>query len=99
MYEGVPQINKNLYNRLGFTQMFADALKTFGKSGLGTIVDDDEGRREFLFVKGEAEELWILGNIEIPELKHGNDGLIFTPDDESYSDGKRGAILKWKPAR
>ncbi|ADM12170.1 mRNA capping enzyme subunit alpha [Encephalitozoon intestinalis ATCC 50506] len=34
---------------------------------------------------------------KIPDLKHGNDGLIFTPTDEPYSVGKRGVILKWKP--
>ncbi|AFN83657.1 mRNA capping enzyme subunit alpha [Encephalitozoon romaleae SJ-2008] len=35
---------------------------------------------------------------KIPELKHGNDGLIFTPANEPYSVGRRGTVLKWKPS-
>jgi mRNA guanylyltransferase len=34
----------------------------------------------------------------IPNLRHGNDGLIFTPTDKPYYICRRAGILKWKPA-
>jgi mRNA guanylyltransferase len=40
-----------------------------------------------------------LGKVldEIPTLKHGNDGLIFTDADSSYTFGTCEAMVKWKP--
>lgn len=35
---------------------------------------------------------------EIPNLKHGNDGLIFTPVSDPYIAGTCESILKWKPS-
>lgn len=34
----------------------------------------------------------------IPNLPHGNDGLIFTPVEDSYISGTCQRMLKWKPA-
>jgi len=34
----------------------------------------------------------------IPRLQHGNDGLIFTSAEASYTPGTDHKILKWKPA-
>ena len=36
--------------------------------------------------------------LEIPNLKHGNDGLIFTPVSDPYRAGTCESILKWKPS-
>ena len=35
---------------------------------------------------------------KIPFLKHGNDGLIFTPVKHPYVCGACENLLKWKPA-
>jgi len=35
----------------------------------------------------------------IPKLEHGNDGLIFTKNEEKYIFGKNLSILKWKPSQ
>jgi hypothetical protein len=34
----------------------------------------------------------------IPQLQHGNDGLIFSPVDVPYQPGTCSKLLKWKPA-
>lgn len=36
--------------------------------------------------------------MEIPKLKHGNDGLIFTPVADPYASGTCERLLKWKPS-
>jgi mRNA guanylyltransferase len=36
-------------------------------------------------------------NYVFPRLRHGNDGLIFTPIDEPYKAGTDEALFKWKP--
>lgn len=107
IYEGVPQITKNLYKRLGYAQMFTDAMKTTTRTKKRAV--DSEGRKRVpiesntlaidFYVKEMLKSygFWEIHK-KIPELRHGNDGLIFTPVDEPYSLGKRGTILKWKPA-
>ncbi|CAD27012.1 mRNA CAPPING ENZYME ALPHA SUBUNIT [Encephalitozoon cuniculi GB-M1] len=114
IYEGVPQIAKNLYKRLGYAQMFVERMeksmertKTLQKEDedgrerkrVSIEIDSGESSRIHFYVKQMLKSygFWEIYK-KIPELKHGNDGLIFTPADEPYSVGKRGAILKWKPA-
>jgi len=36
--------------------------------------------------------------LKLPNLPHGNDGLIFTAKDSLYTSGTDEMILKWKPA-
>jgi mRNA guanylyltransferase len=36
--------------------------------------------------------------LEIPQQKHGNDGLIFTPVADPYVSGTCERLLKWKPS-
>lgn len=36
--------------------------------------------------------------LEIPEQRHGNDGLIFTPVADPYVSGTCERLLKWKPS-
>ncbi|KAL2752658.1 hypothetical protein ACRALDRAFT_1044680 [Sodiomyces alcalophilus JCM 7366] len=39
----------------------------------------------------------MLFNVVLPNLKHGNDGLIFTCVQATYKHGTDNNILKWKP--
>lgn len=113
IYEGVPQTSKNLYKRLGYAQMFIAAMKTMARRPkiVKTKIANEEGTKRVPMEESLEEPLpidfyvkemlksygfWEIHK-KIPELKHGNDGLIFTPVDEPYSVGKRGVILKWKP--
>ncbi|KAM0671901.1 subunit alpha of mRNA capping enzyme [Ordospora colligata] len=109
IYEGVSQISKNLYKRLGYAQMFLEAMyKEYETSK--SVPKDDDRKRVHIQITNESPPIcfyvkqmlkgygfWEIYK-KIPELKHGNDGLIFTPVNEAYCVGKRGEILKWKPA-
>lgn len=113
IYGGVPQINKNLYRRLGYAQMFVSSMKRAAEGDRTRTMVIDKGRKRLsietaqktqtpgmrFYVKEMLKSygFWEIYK-KIPELKHGNDGLIFTPVAEPYSVGKRGSILKWKPA-
>ena len=39
-----------------------------------------------------------LLEFEIPQQRHGNDGLIFTPVNDPYVSGTCNRLLKWKPS-
>ncbi|KAH9411702.1 mRNA capping enzyme [Ordospora pajunii] len=112
IYEGVPQIAKNLYKRLGYAQMFLEAMQKEYKTSKTVFREQDDEDRKRVHVQVENPPSPICFYVKqmlkgygfweiyskIPELKHGNDGLIFTPVNEAYCVGKRGEILKWKPA-
>jgi len=42
--------------------------------------------------------LWDMFNVKLPQLPHGNDGLVFTCKGTTYVTGTDDHILKWKPA-
>ncbi|KAG5858764.1 mRNA capping enzyme adenylation domain-containing protein [Encephalitozoon hellem] len=116
IYEGVSQISKNLYKRLGYAQMFVERMNESIKRTRVLRKEGDDGfeqkrvpieagaqgldRTYIHFYTKEMMKSYGFWEIykKIPELKHGNDGLIFTPTDEPYSVGKRGVVLKWKPS-
>src|SRR6185437_892359 len=57
----------------------------------------------FLYLRVELKELQLSYGLnrvfdQIPHLKHGNDGLIFTPVKPPYVCGTCENILKWKPS-
>lgn len=63
----------------------------------------DEPQRQYPF-RLEMKKMWkpyaiaeIL-EMEIPKLRHGNDGLIFTPVAEPYVSGTCHTLFKWKPS-
>jgi mRNA guanylyltransferase len=45
----------------------------------------------------QVEYIKHLSEKVVPNLKHGNDGMIFTRNQAEYVIGRSNYILKWKP--
>lgn len=98
LYDGVLVADKFLDKRLGFAYLF-------NKKIVGMITDEKVKRQktsdfkeiEFYLKKMyKSYGFWDI-YLDIPNMSHENDGLIFTPTYEPYMIGKRAGILKWKP--
>ncbi|OLL25789.1 mRNA-capping enzyme subunit alpha [Neolecta irregularis DAH-3] len=90
-------IKRDYSKRLGHVQnLLLKPLQKFLKANL-TFSRDMPFRVEFKEMQF-AYGLSLLFNKLLPELKHGNDGLIFTSWDAPYVFATNENILKWKPA-
>ncbi|CAG8523546.1 6470_t:CDS:10 [Ambispora gerdemannii] len=92
---GAVVTQRSLSTRLGmFRQDVIDPLRTALKN------DPELAKRQPFTYVIEMERSYGLPKIflQLPHLKHANDGLIFTPVKLPYSSGTCPKLLKWKPA-
>ena len=85
------------------TGSLPDRLKCVQNDVIAPLHSDKELARNYPF-RLEMKKMWkpyaiaeIL-ELEIPKLRHGNDGLIFTPVADPYVSGTCEHLLKWKPS-
>ncbi|KAI4291931.1 mRNA guanylyltransferase [Pancytospora philotis] len=96
IYEGKDRTGDNLVARLDAARRFVDKLRTPGF----ICVSADQTHHAFQIIFKQMMKGYGFYAIldSIPELKHDNDGLIFTPVADKYVLGARSRTLKWKPA-
>lgn len=97
LYEDNLVNDKNFLKRLFYCESFVKNLNIEKGPKRTKLIN----KRKFnidLYVKPTYKSYGFLEIYkQIKDLKHGNDGLVFTPVDEPYVFQKRVAILKWKP--
>lgn len=94
LYDSKPRIALNLNKRLWYSFEFENIVRRgFIKRRNGSLLESFYINAKNMF-KSYAFVSILNG---IKDLKHENDGLIFTPVSEPYVLNSRSKILKWKP--
>lgn len=94
IYDSKPIISANLYTRLGYCNGFQNIVNAgFIKRNIHSKFN------KFSIIAKPMYKSYAFPEVlkDVPNLKHENDGLIFTPVNSPYILGARSDILKWKP--
>lgn len=87
---------ENLLTRLDGAFRFSKEIDR--KPGLLQVSNEEKFRRFRITVKMMTKSYGFYQILDtIPQLKHANDGLIFTPINEPYMVAARTHTYKWKP--
>ncbi|KAI8356142.1 mRNA capping enzyme alpha subunit [Choanephora cucurbitarum] len=94
--EGIVLVSRGLMSRLGYLKN--DVIRPHQNM----VHKNPHVKRQLPFLVEFKEQqftyhLDVVFNEIIPNLKHGNDGLIFTSVEAPYSMGTCDKMLKWKP--
>ncbi|KAL0215461.1 hypothetical protein P9112_007645 [Eukaryota sp. TZLM1-RC] len=93
-FHGKSMVKKNLLERLSAASSLEGLRREHGKKGHDFSNEPFEIFTKTMFKTKYTEH--VLCNV-VPELLHGNDGLIYTPIRDPYIPGTFQKILKWKP--
>lgn len=97
VYEGRDYRRRHLNDRLGCLQ--TKLLRPLEKFARNNPKHAERFPFRVVFKKMEfGYAMEMMFRQVIPSLKHGNDGLIFTPINAEYVSGTDEGLLKWKPA-
>ncbi|KAF9762765.1 mRNA-capping enzyme subunit alpha [Nosema granulosis] len=100
LFEDTLVSDKNFLKRLFYCETFVKNLKKHEDEPTKRLKQNNDISKNKIdvYVKPTYKSYGFLEIYrQIKNLKHGNDGLVFTPVDEPYVFQKRVAILKWKP--
>ncbi|KAJ2894196.1 hypothetical protein MKZ38_007836 [Zalerion maritima] len=97
LLDGQSLMTRTLDKRLGY---FKEMVLTPYQDLLNRYPDEKKYQPFTVELKSMqvAYGIELMFNSILPELKHGNDGLIFTCRGSAYQFGTDDHILKWKPA-
>ena len=94
--DGKPLLDRTLDKRIGYFDL--NVLKPYNK--LLDAFPEEREHQPFEVVMKKMEKAYgirMLFDDVLPNLPHGNDGLVFTRRDTSYVTGTDQNIIKWKP--
>jgi mRNA guanylyltransferase len=100
MYRGKDLRQRTLEGRLGYLQeQFLRPVQKFARANASLLTGSRAPPFAVDFKRMQlGYGITMMYKEVIPNLKHGNDGLIFTCITAPYTSGTDETLLKWKPA-